>query len=402
MIQSLTGTSRIIIAYHRALGMRAVVVGGGIIGLSSAYYLAERGIEVVLLEKGSLGTGSTGRAVGGIRSQFATPVNVELSKRSDRVWREFDSTFGIDIEHRRVGYLFLAREPSTAERFAEDVAMQNDLGVASTLLDASDLTTYCPEVDDRLYEAGTYLDCDGFADPALAVQGYARGATDAGVDIRTGVTVTDISVHHGEITGVETDDGSLDADVVVNAAGAWLAEVGALAGVELPITPRRRQIVIVDPEIPVPETVPLTIDLDTGSYFRPERDGAALVGGHFGDDEPIADAEAYRRGFDMEWAATALEHASLWVGYFGPETRIKNGWAGLYAVTPDRLPVVEEVRPGFIVAGGFSGHGFMHAPATGQVVAELAVSGETSLEGIEMLSIDRFNDASPTPERNVI
>jgi sarcosine oxidase subunit beta len=383
--------------------MDAVVVGGGIVGLSSAYSLARADVDVTLCEKGSLGAGSTARSAGGIRSQFSTEVNVALSVASREVWDEFEARFGVDIAYRQSGYLFLARTEATAERFREHVAMQHDLGVDSEYLDPAAAREHCPGLIADRFVAATYDGADGFADPNLAVQGYAEAAREAGVDVRTGTAVTDVCTDGDAeaVTGVETDDGRIAAEFVVNAAGAWAREIGAMAGVDLPIAPRRRQIAVVEPTRSVPEDVPLTIDLDTGSYFRPERDGAALVGGQFDDEDPDVDPDAYSKSMDIEWAATAVERAGDYATYFDGDSRIRRGWAGLYAVTPDHHPIVEETVPGLITAAGFSGHGFQHAPATGQVVAELCTDGAASLVDVDPLSSDRFEDGEALVERNV-
>jgi sarcosine oxidase subunit beta len=142
-------------------------------------------------------------------------------------------------------------------------------------------------------------------------------------------------------------------------------------------------------------------DLDTGSYFRPERDGAALVGGHFSSDDPDHDSDGYDRTIDLDWAATALSRAADAATYFGDDSRIRRGWAGLYAVTPDHHPLVEESVPGFVQAVGFSGHGFQHAPATGRIAAELALDGEASLVDIDPLRSDRFDTGDVREEQNV-
>ena len=188
---------------------------------------------------------------------------------------------------------------------------------------------------------------------------------------------------------------------MVNAAGAWAATVADLAGVDLPIHPRRRQIVVVDPSRPVSGDVPLTIDLEEGSYFCPERDGTALVGGHFAETESDADPDAYSDSMELDWAATAVERAAAYTSYFDGDSRIRRGWAGLYAVTPDHHPIVEETMPRLITAAGFSGHGFQHAPATGRLVAELCTDGEASLVDIQSLSSRRFDDGDEPVERNV-
>jgi len=387
--------------------MNVVVVGGGIVGLAAAHSLAQRGADVTLCEQDSLGNASTARAAGGIRCQFSTAVNVDLSVASRRVWDDFEARFGVDIAYRKHGYLFLARDDATADQFRENVTMQNERGVDSVLLDPADAVEHCPGLRPEGFVAATYHAEDGFADPNLAVQGYAAAARDAGVDVRTKTTVTDVLRDGDRVVGVETDgeDGRLGADYVVNAAGAWAGRLADLAGVDLPIEPRRRQVAVVDPTRPVPEDVPLTVDLDTGSYFRPERDGAALVGGHFAgddDDDPAVDPDRYSQSMDLDWAADAVERAADYTTYFDERSGIKRGWAGLYAVTPDHHPVLEETVPGLVTAAGFSGHGFQHAPATGRIVAELCLDGDASLVDVDALASDRFRDGdSPLLERNV-
>ena len=385
--------------------MDALVVGGGVVGLAAAYSLADRGVDVTLVEKGSLGNASTARSAGGIRSQFSTRVNVELSLASKAVWNDFEERFGVDIGLRKNGYLFLARSEETAEQFRENVAMQRELGAESELLTPAEATEHCPGLDPDHFRVATYNPDDGVADPNLAVQGYAAAAREAGVDVRTKTAVTDICLDDGRAVGAAvTADGTterLAVDYVVNAAGAWAGRVGELAGVGLPIAPRRRQIAVVEPSVPVPESAPLTIDLDTGSYFRPERDGIALVGGHFAEADPDADPERYDEGMDIDWAAEAVERAGAYTEYFGPETRIRRGWAGLYAVTPDHHPIVETSIPGLVTAAGFSGHGFQHAPATGRIVADLVLAGETDVVDLSALARERFAEGAALTERSV-
>jgi sarcosine oxidase subunit beta len=381
--------------------MHVVVVGGGIVGIASAYYLAGRGVDVTVCEKSSVGAGSTERSAGGIRAQYSTPVNVALSRAAMDVWDEFEERFDADIAYRRTGYLFLAREEATAEAFRADVAMQNDHGVDSEFLAPEEAAEHCPGLDPDRFVGATYHDRDGFCDPHLALQAYSRAAADAGVEVQTGTPVTDVRCEGDRVVGVDTPDRSLDAEFVVNAAGPWARQVAAMAGIDVPVAPKRRQLAVVAPGQPVPEDDPLTIDLDTGSYFRPERDGNALVGGVFEGPDPDRDPDAYDGDVDLPWAADAVEAASEWTSYFGPDSRIRRGWAGLYAVTPDHHPVVEETLPGFVQAVGFSGHGFQHAPATGQVVAELVVDGEASLVDVSRLTSERFEIGDLVEERNV-
>ncbi|PSQ16831.1 FAD-dependent oxidoreductase [Halobacteriales archaeon QS_8_69_26] len=381
--------------------MTVAVVGGGIVGMATAYFLRQRDVEVVVLERSNVGAGSTERAVGGIREQFSTPVNVGLSQASMEVWDTFEEEFGVDIEHRRIGYMFLAREEGTAEELRETAEMQRDLGVDIEVLDPAGAREHA-DVHDGNYRLATYGRRDGIADPHLALQGFSTAAQEAGTEVRTHTAVTDVVRDGARVAGVETDDGRVDAEYVVNAAGPWAGRVAAMAGLDLPISPQRRQVGVVAPEKPVPEDTPLTFDMDTGVYFLPDREGDALVGGHFTDPDE-RDPDRYPTDYDIDWAVEALERAADCAEYFGPEAGIRQGWSGLYAVTPDHHPIIEETLPGFVNAVGFSGHGFMHSPATGQLVTEMIVDGEPRSVDISALGTDRFEGVGAgREEKNVL
>lgn len=382
--------------------MDVAVIGGGINGLSIGYYLRTAGASVTVFEKGSLGNGSTERSAGGIRQQFSTPINVELSKMSFEVWDDFEQRFGEDIDFRQSGYLFLAREEDTADQFEATVRMQNGLGVETELLEPAEAGEYCTGLNQDRFLKGMYLETDGFADPHLALQAFSRNLVESGGTFRTRAEVTDVLVDEGEVVGVEADGETQEYDVVVNAAGPWAREVAGMAGLDLPVRPKRRRIVVVDPAEPVPESIPLTIDLDRGPYFRPEREGSAIVGGEYDEEhDPDHDPDTYPEKTSMEYSATLLEQLSDVATYFGEETRLKRGWAGLYAVTPDHHPIIEESMPGFVSAVGFSGHGFQHAPATGQLVTEIIVEGEASSVDISDLNRHRFERGDLIEEQNV-
>lgn len=382
--------------------MDAVVVGGGIIGLASAYYLNDRGVAVTLLERDTIAGGNTGRANGGIRAQFTSPVSIQLSMESIAVWEVFETEFGVDIGYFRPGYLFLARTDGTAKQLRNNVRTQQEQGLDSTYLDPEAARSECPGLRAAEYTGGAYRAGDGFADPHLAAQGFANGARSAGVDLRTGVEVVDLHRRDGRVHAVETTDGRIKADVVVNAAGVWAPEIASMANVSLPIVPKRRQLVVTEPEQPLDQTVPMTVDMDADVHFRPERDGNAVVGGFFTDEDPPADPDTFDRQMDYPWAATAIEQAAECATYFGPETRIVDGWAGLYAVTPDHHPIIDQTVPGLLTAAGFSGHGFMQAPATGQVVAELATEGTATTVDVSMLDRNRFERGDQLEEGTVI
>jgi len=384
--------------------MHVAVVGGGIVGVASAYELAARGVEVTLFERGSLGAGSTDRALGGIRAQFSTRINVELSVASIDVWDAFEERFGVDIDRRRTGYLFCTRDGDTADAFAEQVAMQNEYGVESRLVSAGEAAELCPGLRADEFVAGTYCPDDSFADPHLALQGYARAAREEGVEIRTNTPVAGLDPREPGVS-VELAGGSEDSvevDYAVNAAGAWAPRLAETVGYDLPIVPHRRQTAVIEPERPVPESDPLVIDADTTAHFRPERDGRALVGGHFAETDPVVtDPDRFSETPDTDWAVEAVERVGEVADYFGPESRLAGGWAGLYAVTPDHHAVVEESVPGVVTAAGFSGHGFQHAPATARTVAELVLDGESSTVDVSGLDRGRFERGEDRIERNV-
>ncbi|MBP1986827.1 NAD(P)/FAD-dependent oxidoreductase [Halolamina salifodinae] len=380
-----------------------VVVGGGIIGLASAYYLEQRGADVTVLEKSSIGAGNTGRANGGIRAQFTSPVSSALSKESIEVWESFDEQFGVDIKYRRPGYLFLARTESTAEQFRENVAKQNEQDIPSRFVTPQEAKELCPGLYHEEFVGGTYCPIDGIADPHLALQGFSDAARESGAEIRTKTKVVDVLQNgSGEVTGVETEAETIPADFVVNAAGAWAKQVGKMVDIDLPVDPKRRKLMVVDPEEPVSEDVPFTVDSDHGFHFRPERKGAAVAGGHFSDADPEEDPDDFSTSTSIDWAAEVIERGAEVASYFGPETRVNQGWAGLYAVTPDHHPILEETIPGFINAVGFSGHGFMQSPATGQIVAEIVTNGSPSLVDVSSLTADRFANGGHLREGTVI
>jgi sarcosine oxidase subunit beta len=379
--------------------MHAVVVGGGIVGLASAYYLRRRGAEVTVLEKSAVGSGASRRGSGGIRAQFETPESIQLSLRSMEVWERFEDEFDVDLGYRRPGYLLLARDEATAEVFRRNVSTQNDQGAPSEVIPPDEAAERCPAIDPGRYVAAAYSPTDGYAlAPERAVDGFATAAREDGVEVRTGVEVTDVVRDGGRVTGVETDAGRERADYVVNATGAWGSRVAAMAGVDVPITPVRRRVAVVDPARPARDADPMTFDYGRSVYMRPAGDGNVLLAGGFRGDDGGADPDGYDRGVEDEWVRAALDRASGFADYFEPGVPVEDRWAGLYAVTPDYHPVIEESVPGFVNAVGFSGHGFMQAPATGRLVAEIVHDGAPSLVDVSSLSADRFERGDLLPD----
>lgn len=380
--------------------MHVVVIGSGIVGAASAYALAKRDVDVTVCERSHVGAGSTG-AGGGIRSQFSTPVNVALSRASMDVWEGFEEEFGTAVRERVTGYLFLARTAETADQLERDVRLQREYGFPNESLDPEEALEYCPGLKPDGYVGAAYSSEDRFVDPHLALQAYVDAAEEAGVTFEFGREVLDVRTRDGAVTAVETDDGPLACEYVVNAAGAWAGELNEMVGLDLPVEPRARFQILVRPAAPFSPTLPLTMDLDGGAVFYPE-DGEVMVASGPQETMPAVDPDLNREEPSTDWTLAVLEALEGMASYFDGETRLQRTISGVYAQTPDSNPIVDEPVPGFVTAVGFSGHGFMHAPATGQVVAELVVDGDASLVDVSPLSAERFAGTDADPERSFI
>jgi sarcosine oxidase subunit beta len=382
-----------------ALPSRAsvVVVGGGVVGLSTAYHLARAGVpDVVLLEKGELGSGSTCKAAGGVRAQFSDAVNIELGLRSLRTFETFADTFDQEIDLHQVGYLFLLDRPEHVAAFERNVALQNQLGVPSRMLEVAEAKALSPLVITDGLLAASYSPTDGHCTPESVVGGYARAARRAGARLVRGCEVTAIHANGGTLTEVVTEQGSIATDTVVCAAGAWSQALGAMIGVDLPVTPVRRQILTTEPIPGLDPRTPFTIDFATSFYFHGEGRGL-LLGMSDPDETPgfkLARSEAWLPGLAacIERRAPALSEVGL-----------GGGWAGLYEMTPDHNGLVGEAAEvsRFLYATGFSGHGFLMGPALGEVVRDLYL-GRTPVVDVSSLSVDRFAGADLRPELNIV
>lgn len=362
-----------------------VIIGGGIIGLSIAYCLAKmRAGKIILLEKGQLGEGSTSRCVGGIRTQFSTEINIRFSLESLKTFEQFEEEFGVPSEFKRIGYLFLAKTVEELRIFKKNIELQRKFGLPVEFIDRDEIQRRWPylRTDDLL--GGTYCRLDGYAGPHEVLSGFIKGAKRAGVKIYEGKEVIGISLSKGKVTGVKTMKEEIHSPTVVNAGGAYAASIGRMAGIEIPVKPLRRQIFITAPFHLSDKIIPLTIDLHQGWYFRKELDGFLLSG-------PLDQEPSFNLNIDYEAMAKASEDAIHRVPAF-KDARLAMGWAGLYEISPDQHAILGKVPEvdGFILANGFSGHGFQHSPAVGRVIAELIVHGEATTIDISPLSIERF------------
>jgi sarcosine oxidase subunit beta len=354
-----------------------VVIGGGVVGCSIAYHLARRGRrDVLVLEREGVGSGTTSKAAGGIRAQFATETEIRFSLESIAVFERFAEEFGVDIGYRKIGYLFLISDPADLEGFAARMALQRRLGVDVRRISPEDARTLVPglRVDDLV--AAVWGPGDGVAGPAEVTEGFARRARELGVRIVEGVEVEAIDVERGRATGVRTRQGEVAVSVVVNAAGPAAARVAGLAGLALPVHPRRRHIFYTEPFPELPGPVPLTTDRATGFYFRKEMEQLLLSPG---DVEDVGDD----RTAPVDWArAEETVEKALHRLPVIEKARIAGGWAGLRPLTPDDHAIIGWAPgvAGFFLAVGFGGHGFQHSPATGRYVAEWLCEGRPSID----------------------
>jgi sarcosine oxidase subunit beta len=376
----------------------AVIIGGGVMGASIAYHLAKAGqTGVVLLEREPFfGQGATGRCAGGIRYQFSTEINVRLSLLSLPMLDAFEEETGQAIDLRRCGYLFLLSRQEDIAAFQHNVALQHRLGVQTEWLSGEEIRRRLPmmQIDD--VQAGAWHSKDGLADPNGVVMGYVNAARRMGVMLLTDVTVTGIETRDGRVTGVRTNEGQIAAPVVVNAAGPWAASIGEMAGVDLPIAPLRRQWLTTTPLPDIPDDFPFVIDFAQSLYVH--REGRGLLTGMSNPDE----RPGYDQSVDREWEVVAIEAAARRLPLLesaGVASRV----AGLYEVTPDAHPILGETPvEGFYVCAGFSGHGFMHGPICGQLLAEEILAGRAATLDIDSLRLDRFAGQEMHSEYNVV
>jgi sarcosine oxidase subunit beta len=370
-----------------------VVIGGGVVGCSIAYHLARRGLAgVVVVERDAVGAGTTSKAAGGIRAQFATETEIRMSLDSIRVFEHFADEFGVDIGYRKIGYLFLISDAADLDGFRERIALQRRLGVDVREIAAADARALVPalRVDDLV--AAVWGPGDGLAGPAEVTAGFAARARALGARICEGVEVQAIDVAGGRVRAVRTSHGDVASPLVVNAAGPAAARVARLAGVDVPVHPRRRHIFFTEPFPEIPGPLPLTTDRATGFYFRKELEQLLLSPG---DVQDIGEDRAapVDRAMIEETVQKAVHRLPALA-----EARIAGGWAGLRPLTPDDHAIVGPAPgvEGLLLAVGFGGHGFQHSPATGRLVAEWVLDGKPSLD-LSLLDPARFARGAAVP-----
>jgi sarcosine oxidase subunit beta len=375
-----------------------VIIGGGVMGASAAYHLAQRGMtNIVLLEKENFfGQGATGRCAGGVRYQFSTEINVKLSIASLPMIERFKDEIGQAINYRQCGYLLVATNDKDATAFKHNVEMQNNLGVNTKLLSGDEVRARLPlmKFDDAL--AGTFNQKDGTVDPNSVVMGYINTAQKMGVKTISGVEVVGVNLKGDRVAGVQTTIGEIKTRTILNAAGPWSSQIGKMAGVHIPVLPIRRQMFTTSPLKEIRDDFPFVIDFAQSLYFHREGEGL-LIGMSNQNEKPGLD-QSVDESFELINLEAAIERMPL----VEKAQRVSH-WAGLYEVTPDAHPIYGATDiNGFYVCAGFSGHGFMHGPISGKLMSEFILDGKFSSLDVSMLDLKRFEEGRIIREYNVV
>jgi sarcosine oxidase subunit beta len=375
-----------------------VIIGGGVMGASTAYNLASRGQHnVILLEKEDFfGLGATGRCAGGVRYQFGTEVNVRLSLLSLPMLERFKDEIGQVVNYRKTGYLFLLTNQDEVNIFKHNVDMQNRLGAQTQWLSGDEIRKRLPMMCLEDVIAGSFNPSDGLVDPNSVVMGYISAAQRLGVKAITSTPVTGIQVRSGKVVGVKIPDQTISSPVVLDATGPWSGLTGQMAGLQVPIAPIRRQWFTTTAIPKLPMDFPFVIDFAKSLYFHPE--GPGLLTGMSNPNEP----PGFDQNIDLEWELIHLEAAINrlpLLEHAGLASRL----AGLYEVTPDAHPIFGKTPlEGYFLLSGFSGHGFMHGPIAGKLMAEIIIDGQATTMDISMLDLSRFNEGRLIQEYNVV
>lgn len=379
-----------------------VIIGGGIVGSSIAYHLTAAGCQDVLVieRETAQGKGSTGKSMGGVRAQFATPVNIQMSLYSIPFYASFDERLGHPCDYRPQGYLFCATSERHLAYLRANFEKQVAMGLKDVrLITADEIRGMFPQLRGDDIVGGSFCSTDGFVDPYSAMVGFMTWAADHGAKLWKNAVVTGIQRDAQGVAGVETTKGTISTRKVVNAAGAWAAGIAKMVGVDLPVEPLRRMLVPTEPFDQFPHTAPMIIDMSNGFHFRPEGLGFLLA---WNDPE---ETPGYKTDFEPAFIEKILTRAADRVPMFeNLAVNPKRAWAGLYEMTPDHHPILGPAPgvPGFFLANGFSGHGVMHAPATGRILSDLILSGKTALIDASLLDLARFAEGRTIHETAVL
>ena len=374
-----------------------VIIGGGVNGCSLAYRLAQKGLEVIIVEKKYLSSGATGACGAGIRQQWSTRENALLAIQSVKIFEQLSKELKQDIEFRQGGYLIAIHDKKEMNQAEKNVAMQRSLGLKVDILHPEQISDVVPILDVKGMKAigATFCPTDGHANPFRTTFAYADAARRLGAEINTHTTVTDVKIKGKEIKDVVTDKGTIHTSVVVNAAGIDSKTIAEMVKVRLPLTPYRKEIMATERLHPMFEA--MVISFKDGIYFSQQKEGQ-IVGGI-----PIPEEKG---GYKTMPTLRFLQHMAQTLTRYAPVLKHVNllrHWTGFYDVTPDARPILGEVHgiKGFIQCNGFSGHGFMISPMVSILLADL-IAEDKSSEVLDNLGLDRFKGKTIEKELSVV
>jgi len=392
--------------FPRMRNTDVALIGGGIVGSSIAYHLVAAGCKNVLVieRENSQGKGSTGKSMGGVRAQFSTPVNIQMSMYSIPFYASFEERLGYPCDYRPQGYLFCATTEKHLAYLRANYEQQVAMGLQNVrLVTGDEIRRMFPQLKGDDIVGGAFCSTDGFVDPYSAMIGLMSWAAD-----HAGTSQGATLMKHAEVTAISRGSGgfeitttreTISAETVVNCAGPWAAGIARMVGVNLPVEPLRRMLVPTEPFDQFPHTAPMIVDMSNGFHFRPEARGFLLA---WNDPE---ETPGYKVEFEPAFIEKILLRAADRVPIFeNLEVNPKKAWAGLYEMTPDHHPILGESPEvaRFFFANGFSGHGVMHAPATGKILSDLILTGKTDLIDASLLDYARFAEGRTIHESAVL
>jgi len=373
-----------------------VIIGAGVIGCSTAYHLAKAGVtDVLVVEMDQVGAGSSGQSASMLSLQFCTSeLSARMAQYSYDRYMAFEEEIGVPIDFKRTGWVSLATKES-AEQLLEVARMSRCLGITTETLTPEEIKHRYPEINTDDIAVGTWGPDDGSFDPHMIMWGFMRRAREMGVTLRQGVRATGVRVQKGRVAGVQTDDGFVATDVVVNAGGPWAAEIGRWVDVDVPIVNSARSILVTGPFPEIPSDRPFIEDVTAEWYFRPEGPGVLMGMGSSPTD--TLDVSLDFETMD-EMVATAVHRVPVL-----EKASVLTGWTGIRPLTLDDLPIVGPVPgvEGFILNCGWGGVGIINAPIAGQLAAELIGDGRASTMDIGPLRIERFDGRSVEDVRDL-